>query len=69
MKWCDLTCEYASFPTVTAVDGAGSCRTFKALNCARLNRLVHQNGPCQCQEADHAGQQQPRNSPDRPSPA
>jgi hypothetical protein len=69
MKWCDLTCEYASFPTVTAVDGAGSCRTFKALNCARLNRLVHQNGPCQCQEADHCDQQQPRNSPDRPSPA
>lgn len=46
MKWCDLTCEYASFPKEQAVDGAGSCRTFAALYCARLARLVHKNGPC-----------------------
>lgn len=50
MQWCDLSCEHASFPQTDAVDGAGSCRTFAALFCARLNRLVHKNGPCQCQD-------------------
>ncbi|MCX5888803.1 MAG: hypothetical protein NTY36_05050 [Deltaproteobacteria bacterium] len=49
MKWCDLSCEYASFPKAQAVDGAGSCRTFAALYCARLERLVHKNGPCPCE--------------------
>jgi hypothetical protein len=53
MKWCDLSCEHASFPQVPAVDGAGSCRTFQALHCARLDRLVHKNAPCPCEdEAD-----------------
>jgi hypothetical protein len=51
MKWCDLTCQDASFPKDGAVDGAGSCRTFAALYCARLNRLVHKNAPCQCPDA------------------
>ncbi len=55
MKWCDLTCEHASFPQFAAVDGAGSCRTFKALHCARLERLVHQNAPCPCQEKTDPG--------------
>jgi hypothetical protein len=50
MKWCDLSCEYASFPQTEGVDGSGSCRTFAALYCAKLNRLVHKNGPCQCPE-------------------
>jgi len=50
MKWCDLSCEYASFPRTEAVDGSGSCRTFAALHCAKLNRLVHKHGPCQCPE-------------------
>ena len=49
MKWCDLSCEYASFPKVQAVDGAGSCRTFAALYGARLARLVHKHGPCACE--------------------
>jgi hypothetical protein len=48
MKWCDLSCEHASFPQVQAVDGAGSCRTFSALHCAKLGRLVHKNAPCPC---------------------
>lgn len=48
MKWCDLTCEFASFPKAQGVDGAGSCRTFAALYCARLERLVHKNGRCPC---------------------
>jgi hypothetical protein len=63
MKWCDLSCEYASFPQVPAVDGAGSCRTFAALYCARLERLVHKNGLCACEvKADPStmkGDQQP----------
>lgn len=50
MKWCDLTCEHASFPRAEAVDGSGSCRTFLALHCARLDKLVHKNGPCLCEE-------------------
>jgi hypothetical protein len=55
MKWCDLFCEHASFPPAPAVDGAGSCRTFAALYCARLERLVHKNAPCACEETDNAG--------------
>jgi hypothetical protein len=47
VKWCALSCEHASFPQTGAVDGSGSCRTFVALYCARLKRLVHKNGPCQ----------------------
>ncbi len=50
VKWCDLACEHASFPRTEAVDGSGSCRTFAALYCARLNKLVHKHGPCQCDE-------------------
>ncbi len=50
MKYCDLSCEHASFPQAAAVDGAGSCRTFAALYCAKLARLVHKNGPCACEE-------------------
>jgi len=50
MKWCDLSCEHASFPQYGAVDGAGSCRTFAALYCARLDKLVHKHGPCQWED-------------------
>lgn len=46
MRWCDLICPQASFPRQEAVDGAGSCRTFAALYCARLERLVPKNAPC-----------------------
>ncbi len=46
MRWCDLTCPHASFPKEDAVDGAGSCRTFVALRCAILKRLVAKNAPC-----------------------
>jgi hypothetical protein len=53
MKWCDLNCEHASFPQDEAVDGAGSCRTFTALYCARLDRLVHKNAPCPCEVNEH----------------
>jgi hypothetical protein len=62
MKWCDLSCEYASFPQTEAVDGAGSCRTFQAIHCARLNQLVHKNGRCRC--PDTAGSR-----PEDPGPA
>ena len=46
MRWCDLTCPEAGFPKEDAVDGAGSCRTFAALYCAKLKRLVPKNAPC-----------------------
>jgi len=55
MKWCDLSCEYASFPQAAAVDGAGSCRTFAALYCAKLSRLVHKNAPCACEPESGPG--------------
>jgi hypothetical protein len=46
IKFCDLRCEFASFPEENAVDGAASCRTFAALWCAELNALVTKNAPC-----------------------
>ncbi len=46
MKFCDLKCPYADFPRRDAVDGSGSCRTFAALYCSLLKRLVHKNAPC-----------------------
>ncbi|MFC1513541.1 hypothetical protein ACFL5P_00875 [candidate division KSB1 bacterium] len=45
-QWCDLKCEYASFPDEKAVDGSGSCRTFSALYCSILERYVQKNAPC-----------------------
>jgi len=50
MRWCDLTCPEASFPEQDAVDGAGSCRTFSALFCSCLGRLVPKNAPCAARE-------------------
>lgn len=50
MRWCDLSCPEAEFPRQEAVDGAGSCRTFSALYCRRLQRLVPKNAPCQAPE-------------------
>jgi len=50
MRFCDLRCPDAAFPKEEATDGAGSCRTFAALYCARLDRLVHKNAPCQAQD-------------------
>ncbi|MGD8562947.1 MAG: hypothetical protein PVG03_10435 [Desulfarculaceae bacterium] len=46
MRWCDMSCPQASFPQEEAVDGAGSCRTFAALYCQTLGRLVAKNAPC-----------------------
>jgi hypothetical protein len=54
MRWCDLTCPQASFPQDQAVDGAGSCRTFVALFCAKLGRLVAKNAPCAAEAAQGA---------------
>jgi hypothetical protein len=50
MRFCDLNCPHAGFPEDDAVDGAGSCRTFAALYCSILKRLVHKNAPCQAPE-------------------
>jgi len=44
MKWCDLSCPYASFPEKNALDGA--CHTFIALYCSKYNRLVQKSGLC-----------------------
>jgi len=45
-RFCDLSCPHASLPAEDAVDGARSCRTFAAIRCALLARLVHKNLPC-----------------------
>ena len=46
IKFCDLRCEYASFPKEENVDGSKSCRTFAALWCSQLEALVTKNAPC-----------------------
>jgi hypothetical protein len=46
IRFCDLRCPEARFPEDEGVDGAGSCRTFAALHCRKLGRLVHKNMPC-----------------------
>lgn len=46
MDFCDLSCKYASFPTLEAVNGSGSCRTFIALYCRKKRSLVHKNLLC-----------------------
>jgi hypothetical protein len=45
--FCDMGCEHADWPRDEALDGSGSCRTFQAIHCNKLNRVVHKNGPCQ----------------------
>ncbi|MCX5817427.1 MAG: hypothetical protein NTX75_14510 [Proteobacteria bacterium] len=46
LNFCDLMCKYAEHPKETAVDGAGSCRTFVALYCNLKKSLVHKNMSC-----------------------
>ena len=46
IKFCDLRCEHAEFPKLHGVDGANSCRTFAALYCKQLEKLVTKNAPC-----------------------
>ena len=47
VKWCDLRCEYADFPKEDALDGSKSCRTFIALWCNKLQKIVTKNSPCE----------------------
>lgn len=49
IKFCDLKCEYASFPKEDSLDGSNSCRTFAALWCEQLNQHVTKNAPCAVQ--------------------
>ena len=49
IKFCDIRCAHASFPKESAVDGAGSCRTFAALWCDILQEYVTKNAPCAVQ--------------------
>jgi len=44
--WCDLNCKWAAFPKQEALDGAKSCRTFVALHCQYLDRIVAKNARC-----------------------
>ncbi|MBN1232105.1 MAG: hypothetical protein JXA60_01980 [Candidatus Coatesbacteria bacterium] len=44
MKYCDIFCEHAEFPSKDALDGA--CRREVSLYCKLLERLVLKNSPC-----------------------
>ncbi|MFH1958174.1 MAG: hypothetical protein ABIJ15_06830 [bacterium] len=46
IKWCDPACPYAAWPDSDAVDGSRTCRTFIALYCKKLKKLVTKNSPC-----------------------
>ena len=46
IKFCDMRCEYAEFPKENAIDGSGTCRTFQALWCKKLEKYVTKNAPC-----------------------
>jgi hypothetical protein len=45
IKWCDLRCAHAQFAKMDALDG--SCRTFLSLWCAKLEKHVTKNAPCE----------------------
>lgn len=47
IKFCDLKCEHADFARDAALDGSGSCRTFLALWCKKLEKHVTKNAPCE----------------------
>ena len=46
MDFCDLNCQYATWPEDETLDGSGSCRTFQAIYCTIKKRHVHKNMPC-----------------------
>jgi hypothetical protein len=56
IRFCDLKCEFASFPKEANIDGAKSCRTFAALYCSQLQQIVTKNAPC----AVKFGQRRPK---------
>jgi len=45
-KLCGPECGYARFPSEYALDGAGSCRTFSAIYCTILKKVVLKNSVC-----------------------
>jgi len=49
IKFCDLRCEFADFPRDEAIDGSGTCRTFLALWCNKLQKHVTKNAPCEAE--------------------
>lgn len=67
MRWCDLSCPEAGFPKENAVDGAGSCRTFAALYCAKLGRLVAKNAPCAVEAMARSAQAKDSGDQGRPA--
>lgn len=49
IRFCDFNCEHASFPKDEGIDGSGSCRTFSAVWCEKLQEYVTKNAPCPVQ--------------------
>ncbi len=56
ITFCDMRCPHASFPKEDNLDGANSCRTFAALWCDELEKIVTKNAPC----AVKFGQRRPK---------
>jgi hypothetical protein len=46
MEFCDHHCRFADWPSATALDGSGSCRTFQAIFCRKKEQVVLKNAPC-----------------------
>lgn len=46
IKFCDMHCEFAEFPKEKAIDGSGTCQTFMALWCKKLEKYVTKSAPC-----------------------
>ena len=44
--FCDYHCPHADFPKDQDIDGSGSCRTFAAIWCSKLEEYVTKNAPC-----------------------
>jgi hypothetical protein len=45
VRFCDLRCEHAGQPRMEGLDG--SCRTFASIWCAKLQKHVVKNAPCE----------------------
>ncbi|MCJ7812402.1 hypothetical protein MUP95_03665 [bacterium] len=49
IRFCDFRCKHAAFPKDEGIDGSGSCRTFSAVWCEKLQEYVTKNAPCPLQ--------------------
>ncbi len=46
IKFCDMRCEHARFPSDDDIDGSRSCQTYLAIWCDQLKTYTTKNAPC-----------------------